>query len=97
MVKIIETNLILNENNEIKDHQSRVIEMESWDDYVDEFINPKYKDLKDCLGHLNGAILLKSMKVSNLEYNNFTLSCDCVRELDVKNLGKDKKIAYLIL
>ncbi|MGG0667805.1 hypothetical protein ABE073_04665 [Lederbergia citrisecunda] len=41
MVKVIETNLSLNSNDEraILDHQGRVIEVESWESYVEELFS----------------------------------------------------------
>lgn len=40
MIKIIETNLSLNPNDgtTILDHQARVIEVESWESYIEEIL-----------------------------------------------------------
>ena len=40
MTKVIETNLSIEDNN-IVDHQSRVIEVDSWDEYINEIKEAK--------------------------------------------------------
>ena len=59
-IEVIETNLIIDENNFIRDHQSRVVEADSWDEY--------------CKAHKNydgKAVLFKSkvMKGNSIQSN----------------------------
>lgn len=78
MVQIIETNLSI-KDGQVFDHQSRVVEAESWDEYVcyyKENIEPdrhhsKFKSLTSMLGDS----LPRYGKVSELKYDNFHLSC----------------------
>lgn len=37
MVEVIETNIFVDNNNRIYDHQSRIIEVEDWDTYCNAF------------------------------------------------------------
>lgn len=38
MIKIIESNVLLDKDNMMKDHQSRVIEVSSWDEYINYYL-----------------------------------------------------------
>lgn len=92
VVKIIETNLSLTRKGQIKDHQARIVEAESWDDYVESFQNydgrtVEFKSLTSMIGNS----INKELHLYNLEYDDFHLSC---------NLSNDmfgtKHLAYLI-
>lgn len=76
---IVETNIIL-ENGIIYDHQSRVLEIDSWDDYCNMFINyngiPDGAEYKNIYGILLGNSIPKDCKIENLKYDDFHLSCD---------------------
>ena len=37
MVEVIETNLFVDNDNRIYDHQSRIVEVEDWDTYCNAF------------------------------------------------------------
>jgi hypothetical protein len=89
MVKIIETNLSIGNNNEIFDHQSRVIEVESWDDFVNEIKEGKSIDRK---GTLWGLTLPRQCRVENLKFDEKHLSCDVNRNNNLIS----RKLAYLI-
>jgi len=97
MVKIIETNLLLDDNNIIQDHQSRVIEDESWENYISMFKNHNnfasgyFKSLVGCL---DGYSIPGSGIVENLAYDDFHLTCTVVRQGRISNIY-DKKLAYL--
>jgi hypothetical protein len=89
MVKIIETNLSMGNNNEILDHQSRVIEVGDWNEFIIEIKEGKSVDRK---GTLWGLTLPREPKVKNLKFDEKHLSCDVY-----KNGGyNSKKLAYLI-
>lgn len=63
MVKVIETNLSIGNNNEILDHQSRIIEVDTWDEFVNEIKEGKSVDR---IGTLWGLTLPRQGKVENL-------------------------------
>lgn len=91
MLKIIETNLSIDLNNDIIDHQSRIIEVVSWNEYINEYLEEKTVLRVTFIGNLNGATIPKNSKVLNLVYDGVHVSCDIVRE------GvRTKKLAYKI-
>ncbi len=92
MVKIIENNLIINDLGEIYDHQSRIIEADSWEEYCEAF------DRYDCnevefksLTNLFGYSISREVKVNSLKYDDFHLSCNIYN-----SRIKTKHLAYLI-
>jgi hypothetical protein len=90
MIKIIETNLSM-DGDIIKDHQSRVIEVESWDEYLDEIKEYKCVSRLDMFYNLNGCTLPKNCRIDKLVYDDFHLSCDVY---SFYNNMKTKKLAY---
>jgi hypothetical protein len=88
MIQIIETNLIM-ENNIIMDHQSRVVNVNNWNDYIEEI---KHSEPVSRTGSLHGYTILPSSKVSNLRYDEYHGSCDVTNKL-----GESKKLFYRIL
>jgi hypothetical protein len=92
MVRIIETNLSIDNLGAIQDHQSRVIETESWMLYVDEFIHGKTIIRNSCIGSLHGATIPREAKIENLTYDEKHLMCDITNWKSIKS----KKFAYLV-
>ena len=92
MIKVIETNLSIDGENTFKDHQSRVIEVESWENYIEEIRTSKTVVRNSILGNLCGATILHNAKVENLIYDDFHLDCDIVNGLGIKS----KKLAFRI-
>jgi len=92
MIKIIETNLSIDENNIIKDHQSRVIEVESWDEYVQEVKDAKSVSRSSVLGSLHGNTIPSSAVVEIISSDDFHLDCDVVNRYGILS----KKLAYVI-
>jgi len=92
MIKVIETNLSLDDNNNIIDHQSRVIEVESWEDFIDEIKESKTIIRNSILGCLSGCSIPRESKVVNLKYNDRNLSCDVYNYLGKKG----KKLVYRV-
>lgn len=79
MIKIIETNISLEKDNIMKDHQSRVIETKSWEEYVTYFkknmeTNRSESRFKSLTG-LVGSSLPKYGEITELKYDDFHLSC----------------------
>lgn len=85
MVKIIETNILSDEENNIHDHQSRIIKCISWNEYVNVF-----KTLDDKIVYKNVDCMVGNILPSNvidilyLKYDNFHLSCKIVQEYEGK-------------
>lgn len=103
MVKIIETNLsIHNETYQIMDHQSRIIEAESWDKYIDYYFNYMngFDDFKfKCLTNMFGNTLPREAKIENFKFDDYHLSCDVIKHIDYWGQPHTiitKKLAYLV-
>ncbi|MEL3959506.1 hypothetical protein NST17_20350 [Caldifermentibacillus hisashii] len=92
MVKVIETNLSLQVNNDIIDHQSRVIEVDSWESYVNEIKECKTVTRNSIIGNLHGTTLPRESRVDNLQYDDFHLQCDVYNYAGMRT----KKLVYLI-
>lgn len=91
MIKVIETNLSLNKTETIKDHQSRVVEVNSWEDYCKAFEEYDGKPVEfKSITNMTGNSIPREMAVLNLEYDDFHLSCDVW-----DGLYMTKKLAYL--
>jgi len=90
MIKVIETNLSLDDNENIVDHQSRVIEVESWEDYIEEIKENISVFRKSISGCLSGYTISKKSEISNIIYDEFHLSCDTYNSAGAKS----KKLAY---
>ena len=92
MIRVIETNLFMDYENNIKDHQSRVIEIDSWEEFIDEIINAKTVLRNSYIGSLHGNTIPRQAIVENLICDDFHLSCD------VYNFAsrKTKKLVYKI-
>lgn len=94
MQKVIETNLSMNPNysDTILDHQSRVIEVESWESYIEEILTGEavYRyalhgsQMEGCSITLNGII-------ENFKSDEHHLSYELISDL-----GIDRNTAYLI-
>ena len=84
---VIETNISY-DNGEFKDHQNRIIEVDSWEEYVDNF---EKRFSKNYAGTMWGRNFRNSELIENLKYDNFHLSCDLINDR-----YKTKKLAYLL-
>lgn len=95
IVYVIETNLsIPNHNGVIVDHQSRIIEADSWDSYIEEFKTGKSINKRSLGGCGNGATIPYGIFIiKDLEYDEFHLSADIYYENGTLH---SKKLAYLI-
>lgn len=91
-VKIIETNLIITTDSKISDHQSRIIEANSWDEYVGAFENYDGKSVEfKSLTSMIGNSINRELELHNLKYDDFHLSCDFSSKA-----FETKKLAYLV-
>ncbi len=91
MVKIIETNLNM-DGDTIKDHQSRVIEAESWESFIEEIKNARFVIRTAIIGVMYGNSVPRSSTIENFISDEKHLSCD------IYNYAGDKtrKLAYLV-
>ena len=91
MIKVIETNLSICKDgcDTIKDHQSRVIEVESWDEYVQEIKDCKVVVRSSIIGSLHGTTIPHNAKAVNLTYDDRHLDCDVINRFGImsKKLG----------
>lgn len=95
MIKIIETNLSIykhDEDHTIKDHQSRVIEVDSWDEYVQEIKDAKTVVRNPVIGNLCGATIPHDSRIENLTYDEIHLDCDIITRFG----HFTKKLAYKV-
>ena len=95
MIKIIETNLSIykhDEDHTIKDFQSRVIEVDSWEEYIQEIKDAKVVVRSSILGSLHGTTIPYNARIENLTYDDFHLDCDVVNRFGMNS----KKLAYKI-
>lgn len=67
----------MNNIGQIKNHQSRVIEADSWEEYckVLEGYSGKPIEFK-CLTSMVGDTIPENVNVYNLQYDEYHLSCD---------------------
>jgi hypothetical protein len=89
--KVIETNLSLDDSGEIVDFQSRIIEVKSWNEYVNEIGNAESLFRISYVGNMLGNSLPKSARVENFSSNEKSLTCDVYSFSGVRT----KKLAYL--
>jgi len=92
MIKVIETNLSIDNKNTIRDHQSRVIEVYSWEEYVEEIKNCKSINRSSVLGSLHGVTIPIESKIENLTYDDFHSLCDVINRFGISS----KKLAYKV-
>lgn len=77
MVKIIETNLSVDGENNIKDHQARWILINNWEDYCKKYQN--YSGRRVYYGvasSIPGVDIPADAKITNLQFDECHLSCD---------------------
>ena len=92
MIKVIETNLSIDNENTIKDHQSRVIEVDSWEDYIQEIKDAKSVSRNSVLGSLHGNTIPNNAVVEIISLDDFHLDCDIVNRFGILS----KKLVYRI-
>ena len=97
MVEVIETNISIDDYRNIKDYQSRMVQVPSWEEYITLYT--KYcgiangRDYKTHNNNLLGCVMPSNATIDNLEYDNFHLKCD----IRFFNGSKEIKLAYLIV
>lgn len=76
----------------IKDHQSRIVEVNSWEQYCKAFDEydgnaVEFKSLTNMIG----STIPREVKLCSIKYDDHHLSCDIW-----KGMFETKKLAYLI-
>jgi hypothetical protein len=89
--RVIETNLSFDDEGKLQDHQSRIIVVDSWDNYVQEIKKGKYVKRHAEFGGMHGLSIPEEAVVLNFVFDDYHLSCDIQH-----NQFSDKKIAYRI-
>lgn len=90
MIEIIETNLLIDGNKDIRDHQSRVVLADDWDSYCEAY--EKYDGSEITFQSNNtGATIQSNNKIEDLEYDEHHLYCRIVRKYFT-----DTRLAYKI-
>lgn len=93
---VIETNLMIGKNNAVVDHQSRIIQVESWDSYCKAYKEYKGEGVYFESETLSGYSLLSNCEISNLQIDTVHLSCDITKYTGDKELFTDKRLAYRV-
>ena len=75
MVEVIETNIFVDNDNRIYDHQSRITEVEDWDTYCNAF--ELYEGRAICFKskQMPGNSIQANHKIKELLYDDYHLSC----------------------
>lgn len=92
MIEIIETNLAIDENKEIRDHQSRVVLADDWESYCEAY--KKYDGSMVVFPSKNpGASIYEDSNIEDLEHDEYHLYCRIVNE---HFTFTDTRLAYKI-
>ena len=89
-IEVIETNLIIDENNVIRDHQSRVVEADSWDVYCKAYEEYNGKAIFFESKYMKGYSVMSNQQVLDLKYDKIHLSCMVIHP----NGSTTKHLAY---
>jgi hypothetical protein len=92
LIKVIETNLSIDAGNNIKDYQSRIIEIDDWEEFVNEIKEAKTVIRNSCLGNLHGTTIPRNARVENLSYDDSHLMCDIYNFAGIHS----KKLVYKV-
>ena len=74
-IQVIETNLSIDKENNIRDHQSRIINVIDWDTYCKVYEEYDGKSIAFYSKGMPGNTIQSNCKISNLEYDMVHLSC----------------------
>lgn len=73
MVEVIETNLVVDNDNRIYDHQSRIIEVEDWDTYCNAFEKYNGRAIRFKSKQMPGNSIQANRKIKELLYDDYHL------------------------
>lgn len=92
MSLIIETNLLIDPEGQIRDHQSRIIKVDSWESYIEEIKTGETPHRMSYLGYMQGMSFPRFSRIENFTFDNCHLSYDLYSSSNVLS----KKFAYLV-
>lgn len=93
MVKIIETNLSVDGENNIKDHQAKLELINDWKDYCKKYQNYSGRRVYcSVASSMPGADIPADAKITNLQFDECHLSCDITN----RNHFTTKRFVYNI-
>lgn len=92
MKKVIETNISLDNMGQQADFQSRVIEVESWELFIEEIKSGKSVTRNCKVGSSFGTSVPRFGKISNLKFDENHISCDITNIFGLQT----RKLAYLV-
>lgn len=94
MIEVIETNLIVDNDNKIYDHQSRIIEVEDRDTYCNAFKKYDGRAIRFKSKQMPGNSIQANRKIKELLYDNHHLSCTVFSYSDVYDDSIERHFAY---
>lgn len=93
MIQIIETNLSIDKDNIIRDHQSRIVEVEDWGTYCKAFEEYNGEAVYFKSKAMRGYSILSNCTMIDLVYDDIHLSCMVLHPSGFIT----KKLAYRIV
>lgn len=93
MIQVIETNLSIDKDNIIIDHQSRIVEVEDWDTYCKAFEEYNGDAVYFKSKAMRGYSILSNCTMTDLIYDDIHLSCMVLHQSGFIT----KKLAYRIV
>ena len=92
MIEIIETNLITDAQNNIFDHQARIVEVEDWNTYCKAFEKYNGENVHFKSNTMSGDTIPANCEIHKLSCDNYHLSCKVIQSQGFKII----KLAYNI-
>ena len=93
MIQVIETNLSIDKDDIIRDHQSRIVEVEDWNTYCKAFEEYNGEAVYFKLKTMRVYSILSNCTMTDLIYDDIHLSCMVLHPLGFIT----KKLAYRIV
>ena len=93
MIQVIETNLSIDKDDTIRDHQSRIVEVEDWDTYFKAFEKYNVEAVYFKSKTMRGYSILSNCTMTDLIYDDIHLSCMVLHRSGFIT----KKLAYRIV
>lgn len=93
MIQVIETKLSIDKDNIIRDHQSRIVEVEDWDTYCKAFEEYNGEAVYFKSKAMRGYSILSNCTMTDLIYDDIYLSCMVLHQSGFIT----KKLAYRIV
>lgn len=75
VIQVIETNLSIDKDDIIRDHQSRIVEVEDWDTYCKTFEEYNGKAVYFYSKTMPGESIVSNCTMTDLTYDDIHLSC----------------------